>query len=1392
MGQTALHSVYTQPRVHFVVWLGRQYLLETWNKLETGQFCSCSCPCERSSRPPSSLSTSAPSTPKDQRRAESPSAPYTRYGDEPHIYNCPHHGTQQPIVCFFCVEDEVEMRVSEDEGQVDPEDATLPAPHHRPPIYNPEDYAHSLAKYARMPNLYTPDIPKEKKSRGREKEKSVSRVEVPQEMSLKQFSSLAELLRKLREDLKMSYLSFVKEFVRDPNDGVTLLLDVLKMIQLSQTDLTGSANTREQQIALRRALIDEHESLSCLRYCLRSTDSALKLAHYHHGLYTLAVATMSNLARSRTLSLQLLTRACLASSTGHRQVMEALATLRLRFAEPVKCKFLVAMMMSHPHPSFQVWSLRFINALMSSTVSLREKVYLQEEMAEAGFDAQALRKIIERSGSDHLQQQALTELDRWLSSYVDITKYENEMSGLRNSNSTLQEELKKLREANMKLLEENVLLKTVGSEVEERYAALQRRLEQNGIPAAPSPAPSVSDSDLSSLNTFRNATMHRNSLSPLRNGGVRTDVMETDSVIFSQGGERSLTPIWNESPKSSSSHSASSKMSIASDETAISSRPVSASSSSDLTPMNRSRNQSSCSSTPEPRMSPLRSLTASPSRNADGKESRERDNFSNRASPLQEPERKKSPTEEKFNEHMPLTLTDLTFRNEKSPFPEEVNVTDCSRSPPDGMVSPHEPVRSSKQKSRQRQVIEESSTSGIDSDARKSASPGPKDSKGNGKSSSSSHTPSPRSKSPSSGKRRAPKPPSGSASPFSSSTSSLSSSSSTSSNSGGERKDPEYMNVPFHDSSQSKGRSRSPSDKPRSGSDEGDLDYERDVVVYEAITIANDRIFIDKNNTQGSHGSSKSQSSVETRGSLESRENEDPNIDGPNVRESVRHYENLVMMTDPVEGTKSEGKKGSDRNDLQKKEDKIDKKEGRGELKDREGSKSGKRDVSEREVEAVMTGLESVLRSAESSLSLASQETVKENPLLKDSFEDRASPENTLTEELEIVPTRVPHLPSRSRSRNSIVGNGSQIDPVLYLEFESPAETSDTETLLRSNQPLPSPRTIETESTTSFGYVRPEKSLRRHETFMDRSSSEREGKEERKRGIKRSESFQMGNKADYNSHRSYSPRRRGSMDLLVPLEEKEIHISGRTFTKYTPHEVERRNRVNELITAEMNRRKNRSMEDHLDQWFENQGNEKDWTLKWKYPEIARDREDKQLRQKSNRRQESKSPSHAENNRKSSKSKSNENSSPSKVTDNKNVNSKYSSAETSGPISKSSRSAKQLKFSTSEIIAFNGFKNPTGFRESDYGPNFMLNKPSSRLPDFSDYGGRDYPPPSRNRTARENWGGNGREKILAGRRKGEIDPDIPTPDYSATPAGTMTNAIKPSPSKHILDMPSGLY
>ena len=59
------------------------------------------------------------------------------------------------------------------------------------------------------------------------------------EMGNRQFSTITELLTKLKDDLTLSFPSFIREFIGDPNDGVTHLLDALKAIQLAQSNITG-------------------------------------------------------------------------------------------------------------------------------------------------------------------------------------------------------------------------------------------------------------------------------------------------------------------------------------------------------------------------------------------------------------------------------------------------------------------------------------------------------------------------------------------------------------------------------------------------------------------------------------------------------------------------------------------------------------------------------------------------------------------------------------------------------------------------------------------------------------------------------------------------------------------------------------------------------------------------------------------------------------------------------------------------------------------------------------------------------------------------------------------------------------------------------------------------
>ena len=206
----------------------------------------------------------------------------------------------------------------------------------RPPVYNAEDYTGFLRKYCKLTGLQLylqPEPPttapvktnKHKLLSGKRSEKNDTAAgqaifdKHQLEMGLKQFSSISELLNKLKIDLHLSYHSFLKEFISEPNDGVTLLLDLLKVIQLSQTNLSGNNNNNSNggnnnqhlhQSVFKKALADEHECLLCLKLCAEHEDGGLRLVDHPSGLFTISVCVMSNFSKSRVLALQLLTKMC--------------------------------------------------------------------------------------------------------------------------------------------------------------------------------------------------------------------------------------------------------------------------------------------------------------------------------------------------------------------------------------------------------------------------------------------------------------------------------------------------------------------------------------------------------------------------------------------------------------------------------------------------------------------------------------------------------------------------------------------------------------------------------------------------------------------------------------------------------------------------------------------------------------------------------------------------------------------------------------------------------------------------------------------------------------------------------------------------------------------------
>ncbi|KAJ3644489.1 hypothetical protein Zmor_022214 [Zophobas morio] len=354
----------------------------------------------------------------------------------------------------------------------------------RPPIYNPEDYVISLKKWGRKPasgssvSLYpTPMSSDSECSRSQSTTfrdyRNPMLISSGSEMTLRQFGTVSELLGKLKSDLRLAYPSFVQEFVAEPLDGITLLLDLLRAIQLSQSQGGHNTTGKIPPSLQRRALLDELSCLQCLLLCCqRYTESIRKLTASSAGLFTLAICIMSNVTKSRILALQLLTKACQPS---HSAVSEALSTLRLRFGEPVRFRFLVGMLMSAGgQGELLVAGMKFLNTFLDSSGTTQKRLYIQAELEQAGFDVATVKKniSINSSSTEHLFE----ELDHWEKKHLDVESLMIRLESSERENDTLRDKVLLLERRVQILLEEKGILISLEQCLKERCSELQEEV----------------------------------------------------------------------------------------------------------------------------------------------------------------------------------------------------------------------------------------------------------------------------------------------------------------------------------------------------------------------------------------------------------------------------------------------------------------------------------------------------------------------------------------------------------------------------------------------------------------------------------------------------------------------------------------------------------------------------------------------------------------------------------------------------------------------------------------------------------------------------------------------------------------------------------------------------
>ncbi|XP_064541584.1 uncharacterized protein mwh isoform X2 [Drosophila montana] len=382
----------------------------------------------------------------------------------------------------------------------------------RPPVYNPEDYVLSLRKLTKgsgstkVQSIYDVSI------NGHAKEDAYKSATLPakhsgykspipappesdSEMSLRQFGSITDLLTKLRADLRVSFPSFVQEFVATPSDGISHLLEVLRAIQMAQASnapaplaTAGGTNSlamsRNPQSYQRRALLDELSCLQCLSICCsRSLDAIARLGNTPVGLMPLASSATGQGIRGRILALQLLAAACdrqpfgqgnggqKISAAGHTAVSEAMSTLRLRCSEPVRFRLLIGILNSGGGSGeLQCAGIKFLNTFIESAVSLQQRLYIQAELCQAGLETGTLARTI--SSSSPWLDALRAEIKRFNELHIDVDK----MLAQARDADRVRSQMVILERRVQILHEEKTVLTSMERRLQERCAELQREI----------------------------------------------------------------------------------------------------------------------------------------------------------------------------------------------------------------------------------------------------------------------------------------------------------------------------------------------------------------------------------------------------------------------------------------------------------------------------------------------------------------------------------------------------------------------------------------------------------------------------------------------------------------------------------------------------------------------------------------------------------------------------------------------------------------------------------------------------------------------------------------------------------------------------------------------------
>ncbi|XP_055339801.1 LOW QUALITY PROTEIN: uncharacterized protein LOC129589227 [Paramacrobiotus metropolitanus] len=252
-------------------------------------------------------------------------------------------------------------------------------------------------------------------------------ADTPALLTEKRSILLYSLMKNLRADFSMTASNFRMDFIQQ--NGVSMLCQALKKLQ-DEIGIWENVDAKDDVDELKNKMVDEFHCIMCIKFATRDPDGCRGVLQVDTGnLEIICQSLLSPCMQSRIAVMDLLANLIHKHPSGAlRPILQQFTTLRLRYAQHDRFRFLVGMSQTNGKLNllFKASLLNMMNEMLKACPSGNYQVYLQTELEEAGLNVDEVEKTAKAMAyKDESYEDAanvVRQVTLWRENYIMVDK----------------------------------------------------------------------------------------------------------------------------------------------------------------------------------------------------------------------------------------------------------------------------------------------------------------------------------------------------------------------------------------------------------------------------------------------------------------------------------------------------------------------------------------------------------------------------------------------------------------------------------------------------------------------------------------------------------------------------------------------------------------------------------------------------------------------------------------------------------------------------------------------------------------------------------------------------------------------------------------------------------